>query len=132
MERLGRSLGGELSRLGPAGDADLSAVVEAWPAAVGAENTRRAWPARIGRGGVLHVHTVDAVDLCRLVAVELLGQRCEVRLVSAVLQIAGNLGLLRLCTAAPHWVDPLARMAGAAMGSRSELTVRATTLTGRW
>jgi|SRR6188472_2639298 len=61
MERLGRSLGGELSRLGPAGDADLSAVVEAWPAAVGAENTRRAWPARIGRGGVLHVHTVDAV-----------------------------------------------------------------------
>ncbi len=38
------------------------------------------------------------------------GQRAEVRLVSPVLQVAGNLGLLRLRTAAPHRVDPLAQM----------------------
>jgi predicted nucleic acid-binding Zn ribbon protein len=61
MERLGRSLGAELGRLGPSGGADLAAIVAAWPAAVGAENARRAWPARIGRDGTLHVHTADAV-----------------------------------------------------------------------
>jgi len=61
MERLGRSLGAELGRLGPSGGADLAAIVAAWPAAVGVENARRAWPARIGRDGTLHVHTADAV-----------------------------------------------------------------------
>ena len=61
MERLDRSLGEELGRLGPAGGADLAAIVAAWPASVGAENARRAWPARIGRDGTLHVHTADAV-----------------------------------------------------------------------
>ena len=61
MERLGRTLGDELGRLGPAGDADLAAIVAAWPAAVGEENARRAWPARIARGGTLHVHAADAV-----------------------------------------------------------------------
>ncbi len=47
---------------------------------------------------------------------------------SPVLQFAGDLGLLRLCTAAPHWVDPLARLAGAAAGPRLRLLlfVRAT------
>src|SRR5680860_892754 len=39
-------------------------------------------------------------------------QRAEVRLLRAVLQVAGNLGLLRLRTAAPHRVDPLAHLAG--------------------
>ena len=61
MERLARSLGTELGRLGPSGGADLAAIVVAWPAAVGEENARRAWPARIGRDGTLHVHTADAV-----------------------------------------------------------------------
>ena len=61
MERLARSLGVELGRLGPADGADLAAIVAAWPDAVGAENARRAWPARIGRDGTLHVHTADAV-----------------------------------------------------------------------
>jgi predicted nucleic acid-binding Zn ribbon protein len=61
MERLGTSLGKELGRLGPAGDADLAAIVASWPAAVGEENARRAWPARIGRDGALRVHTADAV-----------------------------------------------------------------------
>ena len=61
MERLGGALGAELGRLGPAGGADLAAIVAAWPAAVGAENARRAWPARIARDGTLHVHAADAV-----------------------------------------------------------------------
>ena len=61
MERLDRVLGQELGRLGPSGGADLAAIVAAWPAAVGPENARRAWPARIGRDGTLHVHTADAV-----------------------------------------------------------------------
>jgi len=61
MERLGRSLGAELGRLGPSEGADLAAIVAAWPTAVGAENARRAWPARVGRDGTLHVHTADAV-----------------------------------------------------------------------
>ena len=61
MERLARSLGTELGRLGPSGGADLAAIVVAWPSAVGAENARRAWPARIARDGTLHVHTADAV-----------------------------------------------------------------------
>ncbi len=61
MERIGKALGTELGRLGPAGDADLAAIVAAWPAAVGEENARRAWPARIGGDGTLRIHTADAV-----------------------------------------------------------------------
>jgi len=61
MERLDRSLGAELGRLGPSEGADLAAIVAAWPEAVGPENARRAWPARLARDGTLHVHTADAV-----------------------------------------------------------------------
>ena len=74
---------------------------------------------------------LDRLRRGRLASVELLGQRCEVRLVSAVLQIASNLGLLRLCTAAPHGWPP--RVWPAALWAcRSELTVRGSTLTGGW
>ena len=44
---------------------------------------------------------------------QLIRQRAEVRLVSPVLQVACDLGLLRLRSAAPHRVDPLAHLAGA-------------------
>jgi hypothetical protein len=35
----------------------MPAIVAAWPAAVGDEVARNAWPARISRDGVLHVNT---------------------------------------------------------------------------
>lgn len=53
MERLGEEVRRQLGRFGPA--AGMSAVVEAWPDAVGPEIARNAWPARIGRDGTLHV-----------------------------------------------------------------------------
>ncbi len=55
MERVGGDVERELGRFGPA--AGLAPLVEAWPAAVGPEIARNAWPARIGRDGTLHVHT---------------------------------------------------------------------------
>jgi hypothetical protein len=59
MEHLGKSVGGELSRFGPA--AGMAPVVELWPAAVGPEIARNAWPARLARDGTLHVHTTDSI-----------------------------------------------------------------------
>jgi hypothetical protein len=60
MERLEGSVRRELERFGP-GDANVVAVLRAWPAAVGAENARRAWPARLGRDGTLHVYATDSI-----------------------------------------------------------------------
>jgi hypothetical protein len=55
IERVGDEVARELARFGvPIG---LAPLVEAWPAAVGPEIARNAWPARIGRDGTLHVHT---------------------------------------------------------------------------
>lgn len=59
MKHLGDEVKRELSRFGVA--ADLGALVETWPDAVGETIARNAWPARIGRDGTLHVHTVDSV-----------------------------------------------------------------------
>jgi hypothetical protein len=39
----------------------MSETVEAWPAAVGPEIARNAWPARFQRDGTLIVHTRDAI-----------------------------------------------------------------------
>jgi hypothetical protein len=39
----------------------MGPVVEAWPAAVGTEIARNAWPARITRDGTLHIHTQDSI-----------------------------------------------------------------------
>ena len=69
MERLDSEIRRELDRFGPAegpggnsgAGGDLVAIVGAWPAAVGAENARRAWPARLGRDGVLVAHASDSV-----------------------------------------------------------------------
>jgi predicted nucleic acid-binding Zn ribbon protein len=59
MERVGDAVGRELSRFGPA--AGMAPVVEAWPAAVGAQIARNAWPARLARDGTLHVNTSSSV-----------------------------------------------------------------------
>ena len=59
MERVGDAVGRELSRFGPA--AGMAPIVEAWPAAVGEQIARNAWPARLARDGTLHVNTTDSV-----------------------------------------------------------------------
>jgi hypothetical protein len=59
MESLGDEIRNELGRFGP--QAGIAAAVEAWPAAVGPEIARNAWPARFQRDGTLIVHTRDAV-----------------------------------------------------------------------
>ena len=49
----------QLRRFGPAGgQADLA---DAWPAAVGEEIARNAWPARVQGDGTLVVHVRDAI-----------------------------------------------------------------------
>ncbi len=72
MERLGDSLEQELRRFGTTGS--MPAIVAAWPAAVGDEVARNAWPARISRDGVLHVNTSSSAwsfELTQLAAVVL-------------------------------------------------------------
>jgi hypothetical protein len=59
FDRIGDDVTRELRRFGP--NAEISAAVAAWPAAVGAEIARNAWPARFQRDGTLIVHTRDAV-----------------------------------------------------------------------
>ncbi len=49
----------ELRRFGP--NAEMGAVVAAWPVAVGEEIARNAWPARFQRDRTLIVHTRDAI-----------------------------------------------------------------------
>ena len=63
MDRLERQLREELGRLTPTGTgaADMVAIVRAWPAAVGPDNARRSWPARVARDGTLHAHAADSV-----------------------------------------------------------------------
>ena len=57
--QIGDAVARELARFGPA--SGMAPLVEAWPAAVGPEIARNAWPARLGRDGSLRVHTRDAV-----------------------------------------------------------------------
>ncbi|MBV8259031.1 MAG: DUF721 domain-containing protein [Actinobacteria bacterium] len=59
MEPLGDDVRRELRGLGP--EAGVGDLAEAWPAAVGPEIARNAWPARVQRDGTLVVHTRDAV-----------------------------------------------------------------------
>ena len=59
MDRVGGEVARELGRFGPA--SGMAPVVEAWPAAVGPEIARNAWPARLGRDGTLFVHTQDSI-----------------------------------------------------------------------
>ena len=58
MERLRDTVAQEIGGLGEIpGMAD---VVAAWPAAVGDQIARNAWPARLARDGTLHVATADS------------------------------------------------------------------------
>jgi len=61
MERLDRSIRGELGRFAPGDDdphwGSMVAIVQGWPAAVGEMVARNAWPARLARDGTLLVHT---------------------------------------------------------------------------
>ena len=59
MDPLGDEVMRELRRFGP--QAEMGEATAAWPAAVGAEIARNAWPARFRRDGTLVVHTRDAI-----------------------------------------------------------------------
>jgi hypothetical protein len=59
LEPLGDELRRELGALGP--NAAMSETTSAWPAAVGPDIARNAWPARFQRDGTLIVHTQDAI-----------------------------------------------------------------------
>ncbi|HYQ10463.1 MAG TPA: DciA family protein [Gaiellaceae bacterium] len=59
MERLGEQVRSELRRVGS--DSGAGDVVTAWPAAVGEEIARNAWPARTQPDGTLVVHVRDSV-----------------------------------------------------------------------
>jgi hypothetical protein len=59
MEPLGGEIRRELSRFGP--QAGMAELLARWPAAVGPQIARFAWPARIARDGTVHVHTADAI-----------------------------------------------------------------------
>jgi hypothetical protein len=72
MDRVGNAVGRELARFGPV--VGMAPLVEAWPAAVGPDIARNAWPARLARDGTLHVHTTDSIW-----AFELKGRAEEIR-----------------------------------------------------
>jgi hypothetical protein len=71
MERLGDDVRKALAATGAPEAGPLTAIVEAWPAAVGDAIARAAWPARLARDGTLHVATVSSTwsfELGRLAA----------------------------------------------------------------
>jgi hypothetical protein len=77
MEPLRSEVERELRRFGAEGS--IPEIVSAWPAAVGEEVSRNAWPARVARDGVLHVHASSsawAFELTQLapVVLERLGE----------------------------------------------------------
>jgi hypothetical protein len=59
MDRIGEQVRAELSRVGA--DSGAGDAVAAWPAAVGEEIARNAWPARRQPDGTLVVHVRDAI-----------------------------------------------------------------------
>jgi hypothetical protein len=70
----------ELARFGP--QAGMAELVDRWPAAVGEEIARFAWPARIARDGTVHVNATDSIWAFEL------GRRSG--------EIASRLGVARL------------------------------------
>ncbi len=59
MEPLGETIRAELHRVGA--DSGAGDVVTAWPAVVGEEIARHAWPARAQPDGTLVVHVRDSI-----------------------------------------------------------------------
>jgi hypothetical protein len=58
MERLGDAVAAEVAGLGAV--PGMAELVAAWPAVVGEQIARNAWPARLARDGTLHVATADS------------------------------------------------------------------------
>jgi hypothetical protein len=56
VKKIGSDVKRELQRFGPVA-AGMSELVAAWPALVGEQIARNAWPSRLGRDGTLHVAT---------------------------------------------------------------------------
>ena len=59
LDRIGEQIRSELSRVGA--DSSAGDAVTSWPAAVGEEIARNAWPARTQSDGTLVVHVRDAI-----------------------------------------------------------------------
>jgi len=60
MERIGNEVERGLARAGGGEGLSLSELTSHWPAAVGDQISRNAWPLRMGRDGTLHVATSSA------------------------------------------------------------------------
>lgn len=67
-ERIGDEVQRELSRFGPA--EGMTEIVRAWPAVMGEQIARNAWPARISRDGKLHVATASSAWAFELAQLE--------------------------------------------------------------
>jgi predicted nucleic acid-binding Zn ribbon protein len=67
-ERIGDDVQRELARFGPA--EGMSEIVRAWPAAVGEQIARNAWPARLARDRTLHVATSSSAWAFELAQLE--------------------------------------------------------------
>jgi predicted nucleic acid-binding Zn ribbon protein len=67
-ERIGDDVTRELARFGPA--AGMTEIVRAWPAVVGEQIARNAWPARLARDGKLHVATSSSAWAFELAQLE--------------------------------------------------------------
>jgi hypothetical protein len=60
MERIGGEVERTLGQAGGGAGLALTEITRVWPEAVGEAVSRRAWPARVGRDGTLHVTTASA------------------------------------------------------------------------
>jgi predicted nucleic acid-binding Zn ribbon protein len=67
-ERIGDEVQRELGRFGPA--EGMTEIVRAWPAVMGAQIARNAWPARLARDGKLHVATASSAWAFELAQLE--------------------------------------------------------------
>jgi predicted nucleic acid-binding Zn ribbon protein len=67
-ERIGDEVQRELGRFGPA--EGMTEIVRAWPAAMGEQIARNAWPARLARDGKLHVATASSAWAFELAQLE--------------------------------------------------------------
>jgi hypothetical protein len=67
-ERIGGEVQRELSRFGPA--EGMTEIVRAWPAVMGEQIARNAWPARLARNGKLHVATASSAWAFELAQLE--------------------------------------------------------------
>jgi predicted nucleic acid-binding Zn ribbon protein len=67
-DRIGDEVRRELARFGPA--EGMTEIVRGWPAAVGDQIARNAWPARLSRDGTLHVATSSSAWAFELAQLE--------------------------------------------------------------